>query len=146
MVIVGNTEYEEKWGREKMYHSTTSLGSNSWMLSGRELKRKYSWVFLKCTNCRKITWNQLYGERRARESQCENYTKTLSHSFDKNFVKATCLTESWFHEIFFGWKWISRFSTHDFHGFAQFFWNISSLCSYIRFYVKSFGWNSHFTR
>ena len=39
----------------------------------------------------------------------------LPHFLDKNFVKATFLLhkllKSWFHETFFRWEWISRFST-----------------------------------
>ena len=45
----------------------------------------------------------------------EKMELTLSHFFDKKFVKATFLSKkllkSWIDEIFFRWEWISRFST-----------------------------------
>ena len=46
-------------------------------------------------------------------SHCGNYGNSLSRFFEINFVKATILKlqKSWFHEIFFRWERISRFST-----------------------------------
>ena len=47
-------------------------------------------------------------------AQCGNFANFLSYIFDKNFVKAPFLLKkllkSWFHEIFFQWETISRFS------------------------------------
>ena len=46
---------------------------------------------------------------------CGNLGNSLSHSFDKNFVKVMVLLnkllKSWFDEIFFRWEKISCFST-----------------------------------
>ena len=48
-------------------------------------------------------------------AQCGNSGNSLSHFFDKNFVKPTVLLnkllKSWFHEIFFQWERISEIST-----------------------------------
>ena len=48
-------------------------------------------------------------------AQCGNCRNSLSHSFDKTFVKSTVLLKkllkSWFDEIFFQWERISHFST-----------------------------------
>ena len=47
-------------------------------------------------------------------SQCgtnEKFTFILRSFFDKNFVKATFLLKSWFHEMKIQWQQISRFST-----------------------------------
>ena len=41
---------------------------------------------------------------RTLNSQCRNCENLLSHFFDKNFVKATSLLKSRFHEIFFWWN------------------------------------------
>ena len=48
-------------------------------------------------------------------AQCGNSGNSLSHFFDKNFVKPTVLLnkllKSWFHEIFLQWERISAIST-----------------------------------
>ena len=66
--------------------------------------------------------------------QCWNYFNLLF--FGKNFVKATVLQKkllnSWFHEIFFRWKRISRFST------------LCTLCVIVWiFEIKNFSWNHY---
>ena len=48
-------------------------------------------------------------------SHCGNYGNSLSRFYGKNFVKITFLLnkllKNWFHEIFFRWERIFRFST-----------------------------------
>ena len=72
-------------------------------------------------------------------AQCGNSGNSLSHFFDKNFVKPTVLLnkllKSWFHEIFFQWERIFEISTvwklRKFSLTEEIFREINSLVTYL---------------
>ena len=71
--------------------------------------------FTENSNGRKILKFPHCVNSRVAYTQCGNFGNSLSHFFDKNFVKATVLLnkllKSWFHETFFQWERISQIST-----------------------------------
>ena len=74
---------------------------------GNDMRFKYHFLSLSISH----KYSQYF-----RVWNCGKYRICVRHIFDKDFVKATFLVKSWFHEIFFQWESIFRF-------FALCMWN-----------------------